>query len=141
MIVRLLDDKLRYLPELQDVRGEMLAKAKVTIEAAIQGMLELRREVEWDPKDEELNWRTLAAAHQRLGDLALSQNQIKDAMSHFHELNAIADRLLAADPENLSAKLGSSAAGVSSATRSFITWATTARPGPTSARPRPFAVP
>jgi eukaryotic-like serine/threonine-protein kinase len=104
VIFQLLDGKLRYLPELQDVRGEMLAKAKVSIEAAIQSMLELKREVEWDPKDEELNWRTLAAAHQRLGDLALSQNQIDDAMKHFRELNAIADRLLAADPENLSAQ-------------------------------------
>jgi eukaryotic-like serine/threonine-protein kinase len=103
-LIALLDEKLQFLPELQDVRGETLAKAKASLEASIQAMTELRREVEWAPKDEELNWRTLAGAHQRLGELALSQNRIDEAIAQFRELNAIVDRLLAAAPNDLGAQ-------------------------------------
>ncbi len=141
-LIGLLDEKLRYLPELQDVRGDTLAKAKISLEAAIQAMTELRREVEWDPKDEELNWRTLAGAQQRLGELALSQNRIDEGVAHLRELNAIADRLLRGRPGRpRCANAADPRHAASSATPCCIIWATTTQPGRISTKPRSSAGP
>ncbi len=99
-VIEYIDNRLRYLPDLQDVRGHLLEKAKLSLDAAISAMTDLRRDVEWDKDDEEINWRTLAGAHQRLGELDVTQNRVQDGIKHLREFNAIAERLWAADPQN-----------------------------------------
>jgi eukaryotic-like serine/threonine-protein kinase len=103
-VIEYIDKTLRYRPELQDVRSHLLEKAKLSLEAAISAMTNIRRDVEWSKADEELNWRTLAGAHQRLGELDLEQNRTQEAVTHLRELNAIAERLWTADPEKPAAQ-------------------------------------
>ena len=71
--INVMEHKLRYVPEVRDLREQMLADATTTLDDSIRSMTGLRDVVGWDPKDEENNWRTLAQARQRLGDFSLSQ--------------------------------------------------------------------
>jgi tetratricopeptide (TPR) repeat protein/tRNA A-37 threonylcarbamoyl transferase component Bud32 len=104
-LIQLLEGRLRFVPELQDVRREMLAKTAKNLDGAARAMTALRNDIGWDAKDETRNWRSLARAHQRLGELSLSLNQFADAMEQFGHTEAIVERL-AADPDNLVAQIG-----------------------------------
>jgi tetratricopeptide (TPR) repeat protein/tRNA A-37 threonylcarbamoyl transferase component Bud32 len=104
-LIQLLEGTLRFVPELQDVRREILAKTAKNLDGAARAMTTLRQDIGWDPKDEIHNWRSLARAHQRLGDLSLSLNQFADAMNQFSHMEKIIETL-AADPNNLVAQIG-----------------------------------
>jgi tetratricopeptide (TPR) repeat protein/tRNA A-37 threonylcarbamoyl transferase component Bud32 len=104
-LMKLAVDELRYVPEIQKTREQVLDKAALGLEAAIQTMTDLRRDVTWDPKDEELNWRSLAGAYLRLGELNLERNQFQDALARFQQVNEIIERLALAAPADLSAQV------------------------------------
>ena len=57
--------------------------------------------MEWDPKDEENNWRSLARAYQAQATVSLSRNKFADAMEQFRQAEEIIARLAAADPNDL----------------------------------------
>ena len=61
-LVRLLDGKLRDVPAIQGEREEIHDRAIRRLKATAQAMTRLRRDVDWDPKDKEKNWRSLARA-------------------------------------------------------------------------------
>jgi len=103
-LIVLLEDTLRHVPALQEVRGQVLDKVIPGLEAEVRAMTELGRDVPWDPKDEEHNWRSLARARQRLGELSLSRNRFQDTMEQFRQVDAIVTRLAAADPGDLAAQ-------------------------------------
>ncbi len=65
----------------------------------------LRTEIGWPPVDEELNWRTLARAYQRLGELSLSRNQLAEAMKRFRQMDEIITRLAAAASADSAAQI------------------------------------
>jgi hypothetical protein len=79
-LIGLLEDKLRYVPAVEEVRIEVLDRTRKSLQQAARAMTDLRRDVGWDPKDEDRIWLTLAKAHQRLADLGLSLNRFKEAM-------------------------------------------------------------
>jgi hypothetical protein len=79
-ILGLLEDKLRFVPALQEVREKTLDLSTTSLESAAASMNTLRTEIGWPPVDEELNRRTLARAYQRLGELSLSRNQLAEAI-------------------------------------------------------------
>ena len=79
----------------------MLDKAIARLKAAAEAMTDLRRDVEWDPKDEENNWRSLARAYQAQATVSLSRNKFADAMEQFRQAEEIIARLAAADPNDL----------------------------------------
>ena len=67
-------------------------------------MTNLRRDVDWDPKDEENNWRSLARAYQAQAVVSLSRNQFADAMEQYRQAEEIIARLAAADPDDLTCR-------------------------------------
>ena len=83
------------------MREQMLDKAIERLSAAAQAMTDLRRDVDWDPKDEETNWRSLARAYQAQAVVSLSRNKFADAMEQFRQAEEIIARLAAADPNDL----------------------------------------
>ena len=103
-MIQLLEQRLRHVPALQDVREQVLDNATKNLDAAAKAMTDLRRDIGWDPKSEDLNWRSLARAHQRLGELRLSQGRFKDAMEQFQEMEAIIATLAASKPGDLAAQ-------------------------------------
>ena len=100
-LIILLRGKLRDVPAIQNVREQMFDKAIGRLTAAAQAMTNLRRDVEWDPKDEEKNWRSLARAYQAQASVSLSRNKFADAMEQFRQAEEIIARLAAADPNDL----------------------------------------
>jgi eukaryotic-like serine/threonine-protein kinase len=100
-LVRLLDGKLRYVPAIQNEREDLLDKAIARLKAGIQAMTDLRRDVEWAPKDEEHNWRSLAKAYQAQAKVNLGRNKVQDAMGQFRQSEEIIKRLAEANPEDL----------------------------------------
>ena len=74
------------------------------LEAAARAMTDLRQDIGWGPEDEERNWRSLATARQRLGELRRSQGRFKDAMEQFRQMDAIVETLAAAAPDDLAAQ-------------------------------------
>jgi eukaryotic-like serine/threonine-protein kinase len=100
MIV-LLRRKLRDVPAIQDVREQTVDTAIKRLSAAAKAMTDLRRAVDWGPKDEETNWRSLAKAYQAQAVVSLSRNKFADAMEHFRQAEEIIARLAAADPNDL----------------------------------------
>ncbi len=103
-MIQLLEQRLRHVPALQDVREQVLDNAIKNLDAAAKAMTDLRRDIGWDPKSEDLNWRSLARAHQRLGELRLSQGRFKDAMEQFQQMEAIIATLAASKPGDLAAQ-------------------------------------
>ena len=63
-LIILLERKLRHVPVIQNERDQLLDTAISRLCAAAGAMTDLRRDVDWDPKDENHNWRSLARAHQ-----------------------------------------------------------------------------
>jgi serine/threonine-protein kinase len=104
-LVKLLADDLRYVPEIQQFREQGMDKAALSLEAAARAMTELRRDVAWSSEDEEKNWRSLAAAYQRLGELNIARNQIKEALGHFEQVHAIIEPLALATPLDRGAQM------------------------------------
>ena len=100
-LIILLERKLRYVPEIQDVREKILDTACKRLEAAARAMTDLRRDVEWNPQDEEYNWRSLAQAHQALGNQNLSRNQVNEAMAQYREAEEIITRVVTAQSGDL----------------------------------------
>ena len=60
--INVMEHRLRYVPEIQDVREKMLSDATRNLDESIRAMTSLRTVIGWPPKDEETNWRTLARA-------------------------------------------------------------------------------
>jgi eukaryotic-like serine/threonine-protein kinase len=103
-MISLLEERLRHVPALQDVREQVLDNAVKNLDAAAKAMADLRRDIGWDPKNEDLNWRSLARAHQRLGDSRLAQGRFKDAMEQFQQMDTIIATLAASKPSDLAAQ-------------------------------------
>jgi tetratricopeptide (TPR) repeat protein len=57
--------------------------------------------VDWDPKDEEKNSRSVARAYQALAVVSLSRTKFADAMEQYRKAEEIIARLAAADPNDL----------------------------------------
>jgi serine/threonine-protein kinase len=104
-LIELLEGKLRYEPKLQDVRGQMLDKAVNGLEISARTMTDLRRDVGWDPKDEERNWRSLARAYKQIGELSLERTRFADAMRQFGQMATIIETLATAAPDDLAAQI------------------------------------
>ena len=100
-LIMLLERKLRFVPAIQDDREQLLDKAVAQLGAAVQVMTDLRREVEWAREDEGRNWRSLARAHNSLGRVNLSRNQLTDAMAQFRQAEEIIAERATADPEDV----------------------------------------
>jgi len=105
-MIQLLEGRLRHVPELQDVRGQVLDRAVKNLDGAARVMTDLQhRDVRWDPNDEERNLRSLARARQRMGELSLSLNRFGEAMEQFRLSDAIVAKLAATDPGDLKAQV------------------------------------
>jgi len=105
-MIDLLEGRLRHVPELQDVRGQVLDRAVKNLDGAARMMSDLQhRDVPWDPKDEERNLRSVARARQRMGELSLSLNRIGEAMEQFQLADAIVEKLAAATSGDLTAQV------------------------------------
>jgi eukaryotic-like serine/threonine-protein kinase len=100
-LIRLLEERLRNVPALQDLREQMLDSAVKNLDAAATAMTDLRRDIGWDPNNEDRNWRSLAQAHQRLGDLRRSQGRFREALDQYQQMDKIVATLAASRPENL----------------------------------------
>ena len=100
-LIMLLERKLRYVPAIQDDRQQLLDTARQRLEGAATAMTDMRRDVEWNPEDEERNWRSLARAHQALGQQNLSRNKVSEAMAEYREAEQIITRVVTADPGDL----------------------------------------
>ncbi len=100
MILKL-EGKWRDTPALQEVRRDVLGLATRILESAASTMTALRSEIGWPAEDEELNWRSVGLAHQRIGELKMAENQLAEADKEFRINNEICERVAAAHPENL----------------------------------------
>jgi eukaryotic-like serine/threonine-protein kinase len=96
-----LEDKWRNTPALQEVRRDVLGLATRILESAASSMTALRSEIGWPADDEELNWRSVGLAHQRIGEVRMADNQLAEADKEFRINNEICERVAAANPENL----------------------------------------
>ncbi len=93
-MIQLLELKqFRFVPGVQVVRERSLDLAAKTLESAIGSMAALRGEIGWPAADEELNWRTVASAYQRLAELSLSRSKYPEAIERFRQVNQIVARL------------------------------------------------
>ena len=92
---------LRDVPAIQNVREQTLDTTIGRLSAVAQAMIAQRGYVEWGPRDEENNWRSLARAYQAQAAVSLSRNKFADAMEQFRQVEEIIARLAAADPDDL----------------------------------------
>jgi tetratricopeptide (TPR) repeat protein len=97
-MLSLLEDRLRFVPGIENVRTEMLIHAIKSLDEAGDAMIRLRKEIGWPPEEEDTFWRTLARAHQRFGEVSLSLNRFSDAMKQFKLMDQIIETLAKADP-------------------------------------------
>ena len=100
-LLELLEDKLRYVPALEEVRQAVLDRTIARLDDAAHSMTSLRKEIGWDPQDEENNWKSLARARQRLAELSLSQNRVKDALEQFKRMDELIEARAKDDPTDL----------------------------------------
>ncbi len=100
-LILLFTRTLRDVPAIQNVREQTLDKTIARLAAAAKTMTELRQTVDWDPKDEEKNLRSLARAYQAQALVSLSHNKFADALGEFRQAEEIIARLAAADPNDL----------------------------------------
>ena len=96
--IGILEDKLRYVPDLEEVREQMLTGAIKNLDNSVRAMTSLRNVIGWDPKDEEKNWRSLARARQRLGDVSLRLNRITAAMEQYRLMDQLIETQAKANP-------------------------------------------
>jgi serine/threonine-protein kinase len=104
-LIEFLEDKSRYAATIQEVRGKLLDLAVGSLEPAVRTMTELRTKVGWPAENEELNWRTVARAHQRIGELRFNSNQFAEALKEFRQVDEIVARFAAAAPDSPAAQL------------------------------------
>ncbi len=100
MILKL-EGKWRDTPALVEVRRDVLGLATRILESSATTMTALRSEIGWPAEDEELNWRSVGLAHQRIGEVRMADNQLAEANKEFRINNEICERVAAAHPENL----------------------------------------
>ena len=100
-LIVLLNRRLRHVPAIQIDREQILDKAIARLGAAARAMTDLRRDVEWAPKDEGHNWRSLARAQQAQASVSLSRNKIDLAMEQLRQAEEILTRLTVAEPGDL----------------------------------------
>ena len=100
-LLDLVEGKLQYVPELEDVRKEVLDRTIARLEEAAAAMIGLRNEIGWDPEDEENNWKSLARSYQRLAELSLSSNRTKDAFEQLRRLSALVEARSKDNPADL----------------------------------------
>ncbi|MHB1559923.1 MAG: protein kinase domain-containing protein [Isosphaeraceae bacterium] len=105
MIQLLEHTKFRYLPGIQDLREQALNLAARALESAVESMSSLRDEIGWPTADEQLNWRTVASAYQRLAELSLSRNQLPEAIRRFRQMDEIITRLAKSAPDDLGTQI------------------------------------
>ncbi len=96
--ISILEDKLRYVPDLDEVREQMLTGAIKNLDNSVRAMTSLRNVIGWDPMDEEKNWRSLARARQRLGDVSLRLNRITAAMEQYRLMDELIETQAKANP-------------------------------------------
>ncbi len=104
-MIEFLEDKSRYAATIQEVRGKLLDLSTKSLELAVGSMTVLRTEVGWPAEDQELNWRTVARAHQRVGELRLNSNQFAEALKEFRQVDEIVARFAAAAPADPGAQI------------------------------------
>jgi eukaryotic-like serine/threonine-protein kinase len=100
-MILLLENKWRSVPALGAVRQDVLGLATRILESAAGAMTSLRSQIGWPEADEELNWRSVGLAHQRIGEVRLSENKLAEAEKEFRLNHEIARRLAAAVPDDL----------------------------------------
>jgi eukaryotic-like serine/threonine-protein kinase len=72
-MILLLENKWRNVPALGAVRQDVLGPATRILESAAGAMTTLRSDIGWPEADEELNWRSVGLAHQRIGEVRVSK--------------------------------------------------------------------
>ncbi len=92
---------LRDVPAIQKVSEQTLDETTKRLSDAVKAMTDVRRAVDWDPENEEKNWRSLARAYQAQAAVSLSRNQLADAMAQYQQAEEIIARFAAADPDDL----------------------------------------
>ena len=100
-LILLLRGKLRDVPAIENVREELFTKAIERLTAVAKAMDDVRRDVEWNPSDEEKNWRSLARAYQAQALVSLSRAKFAEAMEKYRQAEEIIARIAAADPHDL----------------------------------------
>jgi eukaryotic-like serine/threonine-protein kinase len=95
-MILLLENKWRNVPALGAVRQDVLGPATRILESAAGAMTTLRSDIGWPEADEELNWRRVGLAHQRIGEVRLSENKLAEAEKEFRLNHEFARRLAAA---------------------------------------------
>jgi serine/threonine protein kinase/tetratricopeptide (TPR) repeat protein len=103
--INVMEHRLRYVPEVQEVREKMLSDATKNLDESIRAMTSLRAIIGWAPKDEENNWRTLARARHRLGEFHLSRNRFTEALEQFRLMDEIVESLAKASPDDPMAQM------------------------------------
>jgi eukaryotic-like serine/threonine-protein kinase len=104
-LIEFLEDRLRHVPGLKEVREKMLDIAALSLESAVGRMTDLRPKLEFSAADEELSLRSLARAHQRIGELRLARNQFAEVMKTFQQVDEIVARFAAAAPDDPAAQI------------------------------------
>ena len=74
-LIVLVTQTLRDVPAIQEVREKILDKTMARLSVTAKAMNDLRRAVDWDPKNEETNWRSLAWAYQARALVSLSRTK------------------------------------------------------------------
>jgi hypothetical protein len=100
-MILLLESKWRNVPALGAVRHDVLGLSTRILESAAGAMTTLRSEIGWPEADEELNWRSVGLAHQRIGEVRLSENKLAEAEKEFRLNHEVMARLAAAAPDDL----------------------------------------
>ena len=121
---------------IAEVRRDVLGLAIRILESAASTMTALRSEIGWPAEDEELNWRSVGLAHQRIGEVRMADNQLAEADKEFRINNEICERAAAANPENLEHqnRLVKSCRQLG-AVRAALVWPTPRRPCATTSGP------
>jgi eukaryotic-like serine/threonine-protein kinase len=104
-MIKLLHTKLKDVPQLENERGEFLDKATRSLEASALAMTDIRKDVGWDPADEEHNWRSLAQAYQALGDQNRDINRFEDALKQYARMDEIVGQLAVLKPNDPTAQI------------------------------------
>jgi eukaryotic-like serine/threonine-protein kinase len=104
-MIDLLSVKLLHVPGIEEIRGELLDKVTKGLEAGATGMTGIRDEIGWDPKDEEINWRTLARSYQALANQNLAINRFEAALKQYQRMDEIIERLAKLAPGDQQARI------------------------------------
>ena len=104
-LLDLVEGRLQYVPELDDVRKEVLDRTIARLEKAAAAMTSLRNDIGWAPEDEENNWKSLARSFQRLAELSLSNHRFKDALEQYRRVSALVETRAKENPADLMRQL------------------------------------